>query len=141
VTESGDIEAIKRLKARYFRLMDTKDGEGLAEVFADDVEIDMTGEGGRITRGVGEYVPFLRTMLEHATTVHHGHMPEVELTSPTTATGVWAMEDRIWWPEGSPLSHLHGYGHYTETYEKTGGRWLIKTMVLIRLHRQLDVPT
>jgi uncharacterized protein (TIGR02246 family) len=141
LTESGDIEAIKRLKARYFRLMDTKDWEGLAEVFADDVEIDMTGEGGRITRGVAEYVPFLRTMLEHATTVHQGHMPEVELTSPTTATGVWAMEDRIWWPKGSPLSHLHGYGHYTETYEKTGGRWLIKTMVLTRLHRQLDVPT
>jgi SnoaL-like domain len=80
-------------------------------------------------------------MLEPATTVHHGHTPEVELTSPTTATGVWAMEDRIWWPEGSPASHLHGYGHYTETYEKTGGRWLIKTMVLTRLHRQLDVPT
>ena len=32
-----DIEAIKQLKARYFRTMDTKDWAGMREVFADDV--------------------------------------------------------------------------------------------------------
>jgi uncharacterized protein (TIGR02246 family) len=141
VTASDEIEAIKQLKARYFRLMDTKDWSGLAAVFTDDVEIDMTGEGGRVTHGLAEFMPFLRQNIEQAITVHHGHMPEVALTSPTTATGVWAMEDRIWWPEGSPISHLHGYGHYFETYEKTSGHWLIKTMALTRLHRQLDLPS
>jgi hypothetical protein len=29
------------------------------------------------------------------TTTHHGHMPEIELTSPTAARGIWAMEDVI----------------------------------------------
>lgn len=41
-----DIEAIRRLKARYFRCLDTKDWAQLEAVFAPDVEIDMRGEGG-----------------------------------------------------------------------------------------------
>jgi hypothetical protein len=138
VADQDDIEAIKQLKARYFRMMDAKDWDGLAAVFADDVEIDMTGEGGGITRSVAEYMPFLRENIETVTTVHHGHMPEIELTSPATATGIWAMEDELWWPEGGPLAHLHGYGHYHETYEKTPAGWRIKTMTLTRLRRDVD---
>jgi hypothetical protein len=141
MTALDDVEAIKQLKARYFRKLDTKDWDGLAAVFADDVEIDTTADGGRVTHGVAEFLPFLRQSIEQVITVHHGHMPEIELTSPTTARGVWAMEDRLWWPEDSPISHLHGYGHYIETYEKTSGRWLIKTMTLTRLHRQFDLPS
>jgi hypothetical protein len=138
VADQDDIEAIKQLKARYFRMMDAKDWDGLAAVFADDVEIDMTGEGGGITRSVAEYMPFLRENIETVTTVHHGHMPEIELTSPATATGIWAMEDELWWPEGGPLTHLHGYGHYHETYVKTPAGWRIKTMTLTRLRRDVD---
>jgi len=132
-----DIEAIKQLKARYFRMMDTKDWDGLAAVFTEDVEIDMTGEGGGITSSVADYLPFLRRNIETVVTVHHGHMPEIDLTSPTTASGVWAMEDELWWPEGAPIAHLHGYGHYHETYEKTPGGWRIKTMTLTRLRREV----
>jgi hypothetical protein len=60
-------------------------------------------------------------------------MPEIELTSATTARGVWAMEDLIWWPEESRRKTLHGFGHYHETYEKIDGHWLIKTLRLTRL--------
>lgn len=134
---TGDVEAIKQLKARYFRLMDTKDWDGMAQVFAPDVEIDMTGEDGTAHHGVAEFMPYLRTNIEPVITVHHGHMPEITLHTETTASGVWAMEDKLWWPEGSPLVHLHGYGHYHETYEKTDGQWRIKTLKLTRLHRQL----
>ena len=44
---SQDIEAIKRLKARYFRTLDTKDWAAYREVFVDDVVIDTTGSGGK----------------------------------------------------------------------------------------------
>jgi hypothetical protein len=140
VSDSDDIEAIKQLKARYFRMMDLKDWDGLAAVFTDDVEIDMTGEGAGITHSVAEYMPFLRDAIEPVRTVHHGHMPEIELTSPTTARGLWSMEDKLWWPEGSPIVHMHGYGHYHETYEKTAAGWRIKTMRLTRLHREVEAP-
>jgi hypothetical protein len=135
---ADDVEAIRQLKARYFRLMDTKDWDGMAAVFTDDVEIDMRGEGGGVTHGPGEFMAFLRANIEPVVTVHHGHMPEIELTSPTTATGVWAMEDELWWPEGGPIRHMHGYGHYHETYEKTPAGWRINTMTLTRLHRLID---
>jgi ketosteroid isomerase-like protein len=136
--EDDDVEAIRQLKARYFRTMDTKDWDGLAAVFAADVVIDMTGEGAGVTLGVAEYMPFLRQHIEAVTTVHHGHMPEIQLTSPTTATGIWAMEDELWWPPDSPIHHMHGYGHYHETYEKTADGWRIKSMTLSRLHRVID---
>jgi hypothetical protein len=60
-------------------------------------------------------------------------MPEIEVTSPTTARGVWAMEDKLRWPEDSPLAGLHGYGHYHEEYVKVGGAWRIARTTLTRL--------
>lgn len=135
---TDDIEAIRQLKARYFRLMDTKDWDGLALVFAEDVIIDVTGEGGGLTHSVAEYIPFLRAAIENVITVHHGHMPEIELTSPSTAKAIWALEDQLWWPEASPIKHMHGYGHYHETYEKLDDGWRIKTMTITRLHRLVE---
>ena len=64
----------------------------------------------------------------------------ITLTSPTTATGIWALEDRLWWPEGSPISSMHAFGHYHETYERLDGEWYIKTMTLTRLHRMVTTP-
>jgi hypothetical protein len=139
LSEHDDIEAIKRLKARYFRLMDTKDWEALASVFTPDVHIDMTGEGAGVTDSVEEYLPFLIDNIGQVTTVHHGHMPEIDLTSPTTATGVWAMEDELWWPEGSPIRYMHGYGHYHESYRKGPDGWRIAELTLTRLHRIFDL--
>ena len=125
-----DIEAIKQLKARYFRTMDTKDWDAMRQVFADDVVVDSTESGGSVITGADTFMAFLRETLADVVTVHHGHTPEIELTSATTATGVWAMEDMLRWPTGM---ELHGFGHYHETYEKAGGRWRIKTTTLTRL--------
>ncbi|MBV8296768.1 MAG: nuclear transport factor 2 family protein [Acidimicrobiia bacterium] len=125
-----DIEAIKQLKARYFRLMDIKDWDGMREVFADDVYINTTGSGGRVVQGADDFMAGLRSLLADVVTVHHGHMPEIELTSDTTATGIWALQDLLRWPDGR---ELYGYGHYHEEYEKVDGRWRIKKMTLTRL--------
>ena len=42
----ADIEAIRQLKARYFRTMDQKDWEGYRQVFTVDVAIDTTDDTG-----------------------------------------------------------------------------------------------
>jgi SnoaL-like protein len=131
------IEEIKQVKARYFRCVDTKDWDGFAAIFAPDATVDYTPEGGNpkewSVSGAANIVAFVRKALDRAITVHHGHMPEVVLTSPAAARGIFAMEDLIWWPEGSRRKTLHGWGHYHETYEKIGGTWLIKTLKLTRL--------
>jgi uncharacterized protein (TIGR02246 family) len=125
-----DVEAIKQLKARYFRTMDTKDWEGMRQVFSDDVVMDTTDSGGGVVAGADAFLGFLRQTLADAVTVHHGHMPEIELTSPTTATGTWALHDVIVWPDGT---RLDGDGHYHETYEQEGGAWRITSSTLTRL--------
>jgi uncharacterized protein (TIGR02246 family) len=125
-----DVETIKQLKARYFRTMDTKDWSGMRQVFTDDVVIDTTASGGAVVAGADEFLAYLQPLLQDATTVHHGHMPEIEITSPSTATGIWALQDVIHWPDGR---HMHGYGHYHETYERVGGAWKIKSSTLTRL--------
>ena len=78
-----------------------------------------------IVRGNELIAEYVRGHVDPVTTVHHGHMPEIEITSPTTATGIWSMEDMLRWPEGSPIAAMHGYGHYHETYEKIDGQWRI----------------
>jgi hypothetical protein len=126
-----DIEAIKQLKARYFRTMDTKDWSGMREVFVDDVVVDTTDSGGSVVTGADDFIAFLQGTLGDTVTVHHGHMPEIHLTSATTATGIWALQDFIVWPDGS---RLQGHGHYHETYELIAGEWRIKSSTLTRLH-------
>jgi uncharacterized protein (TIGR02246 family) len=132
-----DVEAIKRLKARYFRTMDTKQWEQLRGVFADDVVVDTTGSGGSVITGADDFVTFLRETLDDVITVHHGHMPEIELTSATTATGIWSLQDILTWPNGT---RLHGYGHYHETYVKTDDEWRIASSTLTRLQMDFTQP-
>ncbi len=76
-----DVEAIKQLKARYFRTMDTKDWAGMRRVFTDDVVVDTTDSGGGVVTGADAFLEFLQQTLAGAVTVHHGHMPEIALTS------------------------------------------------------------
>jgi uncharacterized protein (TIGR02246 family) len=133
------LEAIKQLKARYFRTMDTKDWVAMRDVFADDVVVDTTESGGPLVSGADEFMAFLEPILHDVVTVHHGHMPEIEVTSPTTASGIWSMEDMLRYPDGS---EMHGFGHYHETYEKVGETWRIKTLTLTRLRQDLTpAPT
>ena len=140
---TADIEAIKRLKARYFRLMDTKRWDDFALVFAEDAVMDMSGELERngvdgaagIVHGRESIRDFVKGAVDAAITAHHGHMPEIHLTGDSTAEGVWAMFDFVDFGEGSPIRGLRGYGHYHETYEKdSSGEWRIKTTKLTRLH-------
>jgi hypothetical protein len=129
-----EIEAIKQLKARYCRLLDTKDWQGWRRLFADDFLSDTSKSGGKVIRGADEFVAFTRKGLRDQPTVHQVHAPEIELTSATTARGVWALEDVV---RFGPGVNLRGYGHYTETYEKVDGHWLFASSTLTRLREDV----
>jgi uncharacterized protein (TIGR02246 family) len=133
-----DREAIRQLKSRYCRTMDTKDWDGMRKVFTDDVVVDTSEAGGSIVSGADQFMVFLQQMIGDVVTVHHCHMPEIELTSPTTASAVWAMEDMLRWPDGT---EMHGYGHYHERYEKTDGSWRITHSKLTRLRTDFTTAT
>ncbi len=130
------IEDIKRLKARYFRCVDTKDWDRLASLFTCDGTMFFP-ESQTEPVSADDGVTFIKAALTTGTSVHHGHMAEVEILSPSTARAIWAMEDRLVWPEGEigalGLAELHGYGHYHEHYRKENGEWRIESFRLSRL--------
>jgi len=51
-----DIEAIKRLKARYCRYLDAKDWTAWRELFTDDFVSDLAEIGGTTIVGADEFV-------------------------------------------------------------------------------------
>ena len=131
--ERDAIEAIKRLKARYFRFMDTKRWDDWAQVFTADAVMDVP-EADMVSHGRTEIVANVSEVLKGARTVHHGHMPEIEIIDAEHARGIWAMADYVEWPErdGRRIG-LQGYGHYLDAYAIEGGEWRIARTRLERL--------
>lgn len=142
------IEAIKQLKARYFRTLDARDLAGYAGVFTPEARIDVRGsvsdsdgessiegfDADAVIIGGEVMAAFVARITVGVTTVHHGHMPEIEILSADNARAIWAFEDRIWFPDGSPFRMTHGFGHYHETYALRDGQWRIDSMRITRIH-------
>jgi uncharacterized protein (TIGR02246 family) len=121
-----DYEAIKKLKARYFRFLDTKRWKEFGELFAEDAFFVDPVTGQPTVRGRQAIVDRVRGFVKEAITVHHGHMPEIEFSSDTTATATWAMFDSV--DDGDRSSKF--YGHYEDTYVKIDGEWKIHSSKL-----------
>ena len=125
-----EIEAIKRLKARYQRCLDTKDWSGLEDLFAEDARSVYSG-GKYAFEGRDAILEFLSGALgsPDVQTMHHAHTPEIDLTSETTARGTWYLEDFVISAlpaDGAPHGTvLHGTGIYQDEYVKVEGAWKI----------------
>ena len=133
-------EKIRQLKARYFRSLDTKQWDEFEALFAADATFDMRDaagarDEGALLTGAPAIAAFVRDAVSGMVTVHHGHMPEIEILSAHTARGTWAMEDVLRWTTGGAdgTQVLHGYGHYHDSYVRVDGRWLIQGSRLSRL--------
>lgn len=127
--------AISKVKARYCRMLDTKDWAGLAALLTEDFVLDVTeGSPWPVIRGRDAAVQQVSSSLEGARTAHHVHAPEIELQG-NEAHVIWAMQDRVVWnPPRHGLASLTGYGHYHERYVRRDGEWKIAALRLTRLH-------
>jgi len=136
------IEEIKCLKSKYFYGLDHRDWDlWRREVFAADGRL-IVPEAAMEAAGVEEVIAYVSAATGDQVSVHHGHMPNIEITSYDTATGVWAMEDRLYRTKEHPLAdgstYLHGFGHYHETYVRTDAGWRIQSTRLSRLRVELS---
>ena len=129
----ADLEAIKQLKARYFRLLDTKQWSEWAEVFTEDARLQWGPADEQIMQGRETIVAQVSANLEDGVSVHHGHMPEIEIHGDT-ATGIWAMHDYVEMPQ----LVLRGWGHYHEEYAREAGGWRIRRSRLTRLRLEIE---
>lgn len=136
--ELQEIEKIKTLKASYCRFIDTKQWTSLSNLLTDDTHLVFKDTKGELLYEFfdrDQLISITSEMLQAAVSIHHVCNPEIELLSPITAKAIWAMEDQIIFPENenTPYQTMHGYGHYYETLEKSGGEWKIKSLTLERL--------
>ncbi len=128
----GDYLALSEAKARYCRMLDTKDWAGFGNLMIDEFVLDVT-EGSQIPviKGRAAAVQQIQASILIATTVHQVHSPEMQIEGDT-ARVIWAMQDRIVW--GPERASLTGYGHYHERWLRRNGEWKIASLRLTRLH-------
>jgi hypothetical protein len=141
------LEDIRKLKAAYFRCMDTKRRDELADLFTEDAVFDTRGalempkpeaeyEAEPVLTGRALIANYITNGLAPMASVHHGHMPEIEILSANEANGVWAMDDLLVPADGVPFRTFRGYGYYRETYRRTD-RWRIATLKLRRFYVEI----
>ena len=124
------IEELRKLKARYCRFVDTKQWEAWRRIFTDDVVFDgLSAPFGTLD----EFIDTQRRRLSDAVSVHHCHTAELELTGPTTATGIWAMCDYVEYPWSQERRGFIGFGFYDEEYRLEDGCWRISRLRMDRL--------
>ena len=118
-----EIEAIKRLKYRYMRCVDLRLWDEIGECFTDDATVAY--DSGRwSTTGRTAIVELLRSGLgPEVLSAHTVHHPEIDLTSPVTASGIWALQDFVFNRRSN--TSLHGAAFYDDRYAKADGRWSI----------------
>ena len=126
------IEAIKILKARYFRLLDTRDLDAMQDVFSAKLEVHWTGGDYEIAlRGW----PELRAFYEAAFTrerfgMHTAHHPEISVTGDT-ATGCWYLHDIFISKDERNI--VEGSALYEDDYVREDGVWRIRVSRYNRL--------
>ena len=118
-----EIDAIKRLKYKYVRCVDSKLWDDLAQCFIQEAT---TSYGGKYSpTGLAAILDFLsKYNPPEVITMHHVHHPEIELTGAETARATWALQDFVISLKGD-WSH-YGTALYQDEYVKVDGRWKIK---------------
>ena len=132
-----EIESIKQLKYKYFRCLDSKRWAELADCFVP--EATSSYDGGKYSfQGRDQIVGFLERALGRPTmiTMHHGHHPEIALTSPTSATGTWYLEDQV--IDAQRNTSLRGAAFYQDAYVKRDGAWKLLSTGYLRTFEEVQ---
>lgn len=119
-----EFEAIKRLKYKYLRCLDNKLWEEMSECFLEEATSAYSG-GKYAFEGRTAILDFFRESMSapHILTSHTVHHPEIELSSETSATGIWRLED-VFIDDENGFA-IQGTGWYRDEYRKVGGQWKI----------------
>ena len=121
-----DFEHIRQLKYRYCRCIDTANIAELRELFTEDASVCYVGGSYRFEAEGREKILEALSWAFHAEAIamHHVNHPEIELTSPTEATGTWYLKD--WFLDLRHKIITDGSALYKDRYIKRDGRWLIQ---------------
>ncbi len=140
------IDEIRQLKSRYFRTMDTRDWEGMRQVFAKDAVFDFSvglevqpvggppvAPDGPVTRGRDNIIAWVTSSYSDTASIHQGHDHEIGIDSETEAHGVIALAGYILSLDRSTILRKTA-GHYHEKYRFEDGAWRIAEVKLVPLY-------
>jgi uncharacterized protein (TIGR02246 family) len=133
--ELAEIEAIKQVKYRYLRAVDTRDWDLLATTLTEDAT-SAYSSGKLSYEGRDAIVKFLSESMPPGDmlTSHKVHHPEIELTGPDTADARWALEDVVIIVPANMT--LRGAAYYEDKMRKVAGQWLIAHTGYRRLYEE-----
>jgi hypothetical protein len=129
-----DIEQIKRLKARYFRLQDQDRWDEWGELFTEDCEVVHPHDVDPVTRGRAAIVERTSTIVGGAGNdtlrrAHRGTNPDIEILDERTARGTWALHCIVTFGDEADPRYTVIYGYYHDEYRKDpDGQWRIHRM-------------
>lgn len=119
-----DIEAIRKLKARYLHGCDRKDSDAIKSCFADgEILIDYGAIG--VFRRREDFLAVFQEMAchDHIIDMHHGQNAQIEWLSPQMASATWDLY--FYQIDTHSGHHTQLAGYYEDRYEKREGQWEI----------------
>ena len=120
-----DLEAIKKLKARYWSSVDAHQWEALADCCAADMVFENPFFGRM--EGRDYIIKVLKRAMRNVKTAHQGHNPDIDIIDNSSAKGTWALNDCVGMAD---QQFTRGYGRYEDDYVKENGAWKIKKSAL-----------
>lgn len=130
------LEAIRQLKARYLRFVDTKAWADLRALFTGDATLHFTQRDFGPEPASAAIERISQMLKPGVISVHRTTNPELTLIDDRRATGIWPMSDFLRFPADSDNSFgllwLNGYGYYHEEYVRGDDGWRIATLRLER---------
>jgi len=123
ITRLEDIEAIRQLQAKYQRCLDTRDFDGVASCFTDDV-VSSYGNGSMAYEGKDAVLGFLCSVMGlDMPSTHLIHGGEINVNSADSADALWYLEDYLLHQKYK--MKLHGAAIYHVNYRKEDAVWRI----------------
>lgn len=121
----ADVEAIKQVKYRYLRALDTKHWDDFTDTLTEDVRGDYGSSMGKELHFTkrDDVVEYMRSALPLSViTEHRVTHPEI-VVNGDTATGSWYLQDRVIVAEADFM--LIGAAFYRDQYRRTPDGWRI----------------
>ena len=121
-----EIEAIKRVKYRYLRALDTKRWDEFAETLTEDIVGDYGSSLGKTLHFTNraDLLDYMRTAMPAGViTEHRVTHPEITIDDSDQAEGRWYLQDRVIVPDHNFM--LFGAAFYRDRYRKTPDGWKI----------------
>jgi hypothetical protein len=126
MSDYESVEAIKQVKYRYLRALDTKNWDDFAATLTEDVTGDYGASIGKQHHfsDRASLVEYMRSSLRaDVISEHRVTHPEITLTGEDTASGIWYLQDRVILPDHNLM--LIGAAFYHDRYRYTADGWKI----------------